>query len=130
MDVEEPISEIRDRGKNQFLTDLDFVESGAFIPILPSWGDFSKFFKPFIERSNIKALRALSEGFIKGTNLKYERKVRKKVLEFVFKENFETKTPEEMIELFRRAWKEDKEWNEKRAREIREEIENTSKNLL
>lgn len=107
----------------RILDDFHFIENGTFIPLISGWKQFGYFCKPFIEKGNVEVVRRLTKSFQELDLGKRENEELKELLEFVFRRDFENKTPEEMNLLFREARKKDKARIEKRKRKKRRNVE-------
>ena len=106
------------------LDDFYFIEKGIWIPCIYDWNQFGCLCKPFIEKSNVKAVRSLTKSFLRFGLGKSDANEEPKIFfEFVTRRDFENKTPEEMRVLFRQAWEKEKKWQERRKREIRQKAE-------
>jgi hypothetical protein len=93
-----------------------------FIPIIKDWSFLGSEVKPYIERCDIKVIRDLTESFLRfGGHRDELREKRRELLAFVFQKEFETKQPEEILELFRDAYRKEKEWTAQLKKEALQE---------
>jgi len=116
--------ELMELKEREILDDFTCIERNIFIPKIHCWEEYGYLAKPFIRKGNIEAIRGLTKSFQDwGFRRDDESEERKKLLSFVFRKDFESKTPEEKLKLLRQACLKDKRLIEDRNRERKRELE-------
>lgn len=90
------------------------VRRGVFYPCIHTWGHFWPLVSSCIHGSNFEEARILAISFIEnGSCSEQEMNERISVLAFLFDEDIERRTPEEIMGLLEQAWKQDEVWHVK-----------------